>query len=124
MDNKIGFIPGSARLVIATRVKIVYIKRDRTSNLKKYHWKEPFSNIPAITEVSIILKKFSETYFSLAKALIVDVPVTISVISLITGDFATFRILSVSLLGITAYLAIIIVKVKTNGITIAVLGTT
>jgi len=54
----------------------------------------------------------------------VDVPVTTSVISLITGDFATFLILSVSLLGITALLAILIAKKKTNGKAIAVLGTT
>ena len=84
----------------------------------------PLSNIPARTAVSIILKNDSETYFSFPKALMVDVPVTTSVISLITGDFATFFILSVSLLGITALLAILIDKKNTNGKAIAVLGTT
>lgn len=54
----------------------------------------------------------------------VDVPVTNSVIWLITGDFETFFILSASLLGTTAYLATIIAKAKTNGNTMAVLGTT
>ena len=124
MDNKIGFISGSTRLVIATRVKIAYIQRDRSSNLKKNHSKVPCSIIPARTEVSIILKNYSETFFSLPNALIVDVPVTTSVISLITGDFETFLILSVSLLGITALLANIIAKEKINGKAIAVLGTT
>ncbi len=84
----------------------------------------PLSIISARTAVSIILKNYSETYFSFAKALMVDVPVTTSVISLITGDFATFLILSVSFLGITASLAIFKAKKKTNGIAMAVLGTT
>jgi len=43
---------------------------------------------------------------------------------LITGDFETFFILSVSLLGTTAYLATKIAIPKTNGNIMAVLGTT
>ena len=92
----------SWRFVIATKVKITYINRDKSSNLKKNHSKVPLSIIPARIEVSIILKNSSVTYFSLPKALMVDVPVTVSVISLIIGDLATFFILSVSLLGMTA----------------------
>ena len=65
MVNKIGFMSGSARFVMATRAKMETKKRDISSTLRKNHSKEPNSIILARTELSIILKNYSETYFYL-----------------------------------------------------------
>jgi hypothetical protein len=65
MVNKIGFIPGSERFIIATNRKTLTKKRDKSSSLRKNHSKEPNSIIVERTEISINLKNCSETYFSL-----------------------------------------------------------